>query len=106
QALGAGRGRLVRQFLVETTVLYGLGAAGAVALASWGTALLISLGPGDIPRLAETSRDARVLALALLLSLVTAVAFGLAPALQGSSADPADALRTGGRARAHSRAPV
>ena len=104
QALGAGRGRLVRQFLVETTVLYGLGAAGALALASWGTALLISLGPGDIPRLADTSLDGRVLALTLLLSLVTAVAFGLAPALQGSSADPADALRTGGRAASAGRA--
>jgi putative ABC transport system permease protein len=97
QALGAGRRRLVRQFLVETAVLYSLGAAGALALASWGTAIMISLGPENIPRLADASLDGRVLAVTLLLSLVTAVVFGLAPALQGSSADPADALRTGGR---------
>jgi len=104
QALGAGRGRLVRQFLVETAALYGLGAAGALALASWGTAIMISLGPDDIPRLADASLDGRVMGVTLLLSLVTAMAFGLAPALQGSSADPADALRTGGRSASAGRA--
>ena len=104
QALGAGRGRLVRQFLVETAALYGLGAAGALALASWGTAIMISLGPDDIPRLADASLDGRVMGVTLLLSLVTAMAFGLAPALQGSSADPADALRTGGRTASAGRA--
>ena len=46
QALGAGRWRLVRQFLVETAALYGLGAAGALALASWGTAIMIAARSG------------------------------------------------------------
>lgn len=97
QALGAARWRLVRQFLAETAVLYSLGAAGALALASWGTSALIALGPPDIPRMSDVSLDGRVLAATLALSFVTALIFGLAPAIQGSAADPADALRAGGR---------
>jgi ABC-type antimicrobial peptide transport system permease subunit len=62
QALGAGRWRLVRQFLSETAVLYALGAAGALALASWGASALVALGPADIPRLTDTTLDGRVLA--------------------------------------------
>src|SRR4029077_17726685 len=93
QALGAGRWRLVRQFLAETVVLYTLGAGGALALASWGTTALIALGPADIPRLSDTALDTRVLAATLVLSLITATMFGLVPALQGAKADPADARR-------------
>ena len=100
QALGAGRWRLVRQFFAETAILYGLGACGALAVASWGAAAVVSLGPAEVPRLADTALDGRVLAATLLLSLVTAVVFGLAPAVQGSSADPADALRAGRTASA------
>lgn len=104
QALGAGRWRLVRQFLAETAVLYAIGAAGALALASWGTSALIFLGPADIPRLADTVLDARVLAATLLLSLATAIIFGLAPAIQGAAADPAEALRAEGRGASAGRA--
>ena len=96
QALGAGRWRLIRQFLAETAVLYTIGAAGALALASWGTSALVALGPADIPRLADTALDGRVVVATLLLSLVTALVFGLAPAVQGAAADPAEALRAGG----------
>jgi putative ABC transport system permease protein len=104
QALGAGRWRLVRQFLAETAVLYAIGAAGALGLASWGTSALIALGPADIPRLMDTSLDGRVLLATVLLSLVTAVIFGIAPALQGAAADPAEALRAGGRTASAGRA--
>jgi putative ABC transport system permease protein len=104
QALGAGRWRLVRQFLAETAVLYAIGAAGALGLASWGTSALVAVGPADIPRLADTTLDGRVLVATLLLSLVTALIFGLAPAVQGAAADPADALRTGGRTASTGRA--
>ena len=97
QALGAARWRLVRQFLAETALLYGVGAAGALALASWGTSALVAFGPRDIPRISDASVDARVLAATLALSFATALIFGLAPAVQGSGADPADALRAGGR---------
>jgi putative ABC transport system permease protein len=103
QALGAARWRLVRQFLAETAVLYAIGAAGALALASWGTSALVTLGPADIPRLADTTLDGRVLAATLLLALVTALVFGLAPAIQGAKADPAEALRAGGRSASAGR---
>ncbi len=104
RALGAGRWRLARQFLAETAVLYAIGAAGALALASWGASALVALGPADIPRLADTALDGRVLAATLLLSLVTAAVFGLAPALQGTAADPAEALRADGRGASTGRA--
>ena len=97
QALGAARWRLVRQFLAETMVLYGLGAAGALALASWGMSAIVAFGPADIPRMSEAALDGRVLIATLTLSFVTALVFGLAPAMQGTAGDPADALRTGGR---------
>jgi predicted permease len=104
QALGAGRWRLVRQFFAETAILYALGACGALVVASWGAAAVVAIGPANVPRLADTALDGRVLAATLLLSLVTAAIFGLVPAVQGSSSDPADALRAGrtssaGRAR-------
>jgi predicted permease len=104
QALGAARWRLVRQFLAETSVLYALGAIGALALASWGMSALVTLGPENIPRLADTSLDGRVLAATLALSLVTAMVFGLVPALQGAAADPAESLRSGGRGASTGRA--
>ena len=72
---------------------------GALALASWGTSALVTLGPADIPRLAEVSVDGRVLAATLALSFLTAMVFGLAPAIQGAAADPAEALRAGGSLR-------
>jgi putative ABC transport system permease protein len=96
-ALGAGRFRLIRQFLTETIVLYALGAAGALALAAWGLDLLVSLSAGDIPRLSEASIDARVLGMTLLVSLGTAIVFGLAPAFHAARADVSDALKAGGR---------
>jgi len=96
-ALGAGRLRLVRQFLVETIALYSIGAAGALAIASWGLALLVALNPGDVPRLADATLDARVLGATLGLSLVAALVFGLAPALHAARTDIADALKTGSR---------
>jgi putative ABC transport system permease protein len=104
QALGAGRWRLVRQFLAETAVLYAIGAGGALGLASWGASALVALGPADIPRLTDTVLDGRVLLATLLLSLVTALVFGLAPAMQGAAADPAEALRAGGCTASSGRA--
>jgi putative ABC transport system permease protein len=96
-ALGAGRFRLARQFLIEAIVLYGLGAAGALALAAWGLDALKTLNPGNVPRLGEASLDARVLAVTVLISLGTAILFSLAPALHAANADGGDALKAGGR---------
>jgi putative ABC transport system permease protein len=96
-ALGAGRVRLIRQFLTETIVLYALGAAGALALAVWGLEVLLSLSASDIPRLADASIDARVLGVTLIVSLGTAIVFGLAPAIHAAKSDVSDALKAGGR---------
>ena len=111
-SLGAGRGRLVRQFLVESVLLAAIGGAGGVALAFWGVDLLTGLFPSTIaniaiPRLDQIHIDAPVLAFALVLSLVTGVAFGLAPALHASRAALGEALRESGtrttEGRAHRR---
>jgi putative ABC transport system permease protein len=96
-ALGAGRLRLIRQFLTETIVLYAFGAAAALMLAAWGLEALVSTSAGDIPRLREASVDGRVLGVTLLISLGTAIAFGLAPAFHAAKSDVSDALKAGGR---------
>ena len=96
-ALGAARWRLIRQFLVETLVLYLVGACGALAVASWGIPVLLSFAPKDIPHLDNTSLDLRVLAATMLMSFVCALIFGIAPAYQSGKVDAAQALRSGGR---------
>jgi predicted permease len=80
-ALGAGRGRLVQQFLAESVVLGLAGGAAGLAVAFWATRALIALGPASIPRLGEVGVDLRVLAFAIAIAVLTSVLFGLAPAL-------------------------
>jgi putative ABC transport system permease protein len=107
-SLGAGRGRLVRQFLVESVLLAAIGGAGGVALAFWGVDLLKGLFPSTIanlaiPRMDQIDVDAPVLAFAVALSLVTGIAFGLAPALHASRAALGGALRESGRSTTEGR---
>ena len=81
-ALGASVGRLTRQFLVESAVLTGAGALVGIVLALAGLQLLLSLAPGNIPRVGAVGIDARVLAVTLGLTVVVGVAFGIVPAIQ------------------------
>jgi ABC-type antimicrobial peptide transport system permease subunit len=96
-ALGAGRGGLVRQLLAETLLLSLIGGAVGLALARIGIASLTSLHPQDLPQLGSIEIDWRVLAFTLLVSLVTSLLFGLAPALTGTQLNLLDALKQGGR---------
>ena len=94
-ALGASRGRLVRQLLVETFVLAGLGAAAGLGLAGWCTSVMGSWLrlPSDIPFVFAFELDGRVLAYTALLTVGAALAFGLVPALQAVRPALAGALK-------------
>lgn len=95
-ALGSGRGRLVRQLLAESLVLFAMGGALGVALAVWFTGLLGRMPlPTPVSFHLEFAPDVRVLGAGLALALLTGVLFGLAPALQSTRADLAAMMRSG-----------
>ena len=96
-ALGATRRRLVRQLLVESLLLAGGGGVFGVLLALLGIDALAALGGANIPRVESIAIDGRVLGFAALISLATALVFGLAPALRAARADMANPLRGGTR---------
>jgi putative ABC transport system permease protein len=100
-SLGAGRARLVRQLLTESVVFSLAGGLLGLLLASWTTRGFVLVAPPSIPRLDEVSIDARVAAFAVLLSIATAVVFGLAPARQASNVDVNTALKGGRYGSAH-----
>lgn len=96
-ALGAARGRVLRQLLVESFILALLGGLLGLALTLGGGAILRSFGPATLPRLEEIGIDGPVMAFALLAALLTVPLFGVLPALRGTDFDLARALRFGGR---------
>jgi len=96
-ALGAGRGRVVRQLITESLLLAVAGGAGGWLLARWGVGLLLSVGPADLPRLESLSFDGRVFGFTVVLALATGLLFGLLPALQVARPDLTDALKDGGK---------
>ncbi len=96
-AVGAGRGRIVRQLLTESVMLSLAGGVVGLAAGYAGIRALLSLSPGNIPRIgsggANVGLDWRVLGFTLALSILTGIVFGLVPALQSSRADLASTLK-------------
>jgi putative ABC transport system permease protein len=101
-AIGAGRGRLVRQLLTESVLLALAGGAAGFVIASAGTRLLLSLSPNTLPPLAHVSIGGTVLLFGTVVSLCTGIAFGVIPALDGSRAELHAALAGGGRSTGRS----
>ncbi len=96
-ALGASRSRIVRQFLVESVLLSLTGAAAGLALATWGSKILVQLSPPEAARVQNAGLSGMVLLFALGIALGTGIIFGLAPALSSSKPDVQDALKESGR---------
>jgi putative ABC transport system permease protein len=96
-ALGAGRGRIVRQLLTESACLGIMGGALGLALALWGLELLVSLIPSTVPRPHQIAVDGRVLLFTAVVALGTSVGFGIVPALSASAGGARPAMKLGGR---------
>jgi predicted permease len=96
-AIGAGRGRIIRELLTESVLLSMMGGVAGLAIGALGVRALLAVNPGNIPRIGEdgsgVTLDWRVLGFTLLLSLATGVLFGLAPAIHASRADLNMALK-------------
>ena len=103
KALGASRARVVQQMLAESMVLACGGGIVGLLAATWGVAALRAVAPSDLPRLDEIRVNGTVLAFTAGVSVLTAILFGLAPALRSSQVQFVDALKQAGRGMRHSR---
>ncbi len=102
-AMGASRWRVLRQLLIESVLLGVLGGGLGLLLANWGVELLVKFAPPDLPRLAGVTIGWRVLGFTLLLSVVTGIVFGLAPAWQSTKTDLHETLKEGSRTASDGR---
>jgi putative ABC transport system permease protein len=96
-ALGAGRGRLVRQIVTESLVLAAFGSALGLMFAWWATRLFIRIGGESIPRPDSIAIDGRVMLFTLAIAVAAALVAGIIPALQASRPAVVESLREGGR---------
>jgi putative ABC transport system permease protein len=96
-ALGAGRGRIVRQLLSESLLIAVMGGTAGLLIGIWATKGLVALAPQNVPRLGQVTLNGTVLLFTLCVSVLTGLVFGLLPALQASRTDLQKALKEGGR---------
>ena len=96
-ALGARRGRLIRQLLTESLLLATIGGALGMLVATLGVRALVALSPPELPRIGAVGIDATVFAFALGLTTIVGLAFGVTPALQAARNDPHHGLQVGSR---------
>ena len=96
-ALGAGRRRVIRQLLTESTLLAMAGGGIGLLISSWGLQGALKVLPEALPRVQDVHLDARVLLFTLAASLLTGILFGLAPALRTSAQNLHETLKEGGR---------
>ena len=96
-AVGASRGRIIRQLLTESVILASLGGLFGLLLAQWGTEALIKTVPQNIPRISDIQVDGVVLGFTVLVSLATGIIFGVVPAWHASRVDLNSALKSGTR---------
>jgi predicted permease len=96
-AIGAGRSRLLRQLLTESLLIAFAGAVGGSLVAIGGVKLLVALLPADFPRAHAIHLDSIVFLFTVAIAIGAGLLFGFAPALQGSRANPSQALREGAR---------
>ncbi len=96
-ALGAGRGRIVRQLLTESLLLAFLGAGLALLIAVWGIDLIKVISPANLPRVSEINLDARVIGFTLVISVLTGIIFGFAPVLYSYKLNLNEILKESGR---------
>jgi predicted permease len=102
-ALGASRGRVLRQLLTESTLIALAGGALGLLVAAWGTQAILGLVSDSLPRAQEVRVDARVLFFTLGISLLSGILFGFAPALRAVQLNVQSTLKEGGRGTSGSR---
>jgi len=101
-ALGASRGQIVRQFLVESTLLSMIGAALGLVIAGWGSEILVRLSPPETPKIEGAGINASVLLFTVVVALGTGMVFGLIPALGASRPNVNESLKESGRSSSKS----